>query len=85
MGVKPGHGGGYWMHVSRSDAAVIYARACRAWYGKRALKVVTDQIRRLKRRGDADGVAIWTNVADRLSELNAVHKPRRGVMHGKLY
>ena len=73
------------MQVSRCDAAVIYARACRAWYGKRALTVATDQIRRLKRRGDTDGVAIWTKVADRLSELNVVHKARRGEMHGKLY
>ena len=85
MGAKPGHSGGRCMQISRSDAAVIYARACRAWYGRRALKVVTDQIRRLKRRGDADGVAIWTNVADRLTELNVAHKPRRGVMQGKLY
>jgi hypothetical protein len=25
------------MYVSDDDAAVIYARACRSWYGKRAL------------------------------------------------
>ena len=73
------------MRVSQSDAAVIYARACRAWYGKRASKVVADQIRRLKRRGDAEGVAIWTIVADRLSEHNVVHKPHPGEMRGKLY
>jgi hypothetical protein len=73
------------MHASSHDAAVMYARACRAWYGKRASKVVTDQIRQLKRRGDADGVAMWTNVADRLTELYVVHKPRNRELHGKLY
>jgi len=73
------------MQVSRSDAAVIYARACRAWYGKRASVVVTDQIRRLKWRGDADGVAIWIKIADRLSELDAIHGHRPGEMQGRLY
>ena len=73
------------MHLSSHDAAVIYARACRAWYGKRALRVVGDQVRTLKRRGDADGVAIWSKVADRLTELNAAHKRSPGELRGKLY
>jgi hypothetical protein len=73
------------MQVSSSDAAVMYARACRAWYGKRALSVVTRQIRDLKGRGDAQGVVIWTKVADRLSELNDGHKHHHGELRGKLY
>ena len=47
----------------------MYARACRAWYGKRALKVVNDQIRHLQKRGDHKGVVIWGEVATQLSLL----------------
>jgi hypothetical protein len=73
------------MQVSNHDVAVIYARACRAWYGKRAVRVVSEQVRKMKRRGDADGIAIWSKVADRLTELNAVRKSPGEELHGKLY
>jgi hypothetical protein len=73
------------MEISPSEAAVIYARACRAWYGRRAAKVIAGQIRRLKHRGDSGGVAAWSKVADQLSELDAVHKPRHRAARGKLY
>jgi hypothetical protein len=73
------------MEVSSHDAAVIYARACRAWYGKRAVRVVSEQVRNMKRRGDAGGLAMWSTVADRLTELDAVHKRPDAELHGKLY
>ena len=73
------------MHASSCEAAVMYARACRAWYGKRALSVVTKQIRDLRRRGDSDGVAIWTKVAANLSELAEAHKHHHNELRGKLY
>jgi hypothetical protein len=73
------------MQVTSCEAAVIYARACRAWYGKRATAVVAKQIHDLKRRGDAQGVDIWSKVANSLSELNADHKHRNRELRGKLY
>lgn len=73
------------MRIDSSDAAAIYARACRAWYGKRALKVVNEQIRSLKRRGDTKGVAAWSKVADQVSELGASPKHSQRAAHGKLY
>ena len=73
------------MQASSHDVAVIYARACRAWYGKRAVRVVSEQVRNMKRRGDAAGVAIWSKVADRLTELNAARKSPSEELRGKLY
>jgi hypothetical protein len=63
------------MHVSRDDAAAIYARACRAWYGKRAPRIVKKRIEELRRSGDLGGVAAWTDVADKLSLLNKTQQP----------
>jgi hypothetical protein len=36
------------MHATEREAASMYARACMAWYGRRAQKVVKDEINRLK-------------------------------------
>jgi phosphoenolpyruvate synthase/pyruvate phosphate dikinase len=63
------------MNISLEDAAFIYARACRAWYGKRALRVVKDQISALDRTGDRDGVRAWSLVADKLRHMPE-HQPR---------
>ena len=68
------------MHVTIDDAAAIYARACRAWYGNRAKRMVKDRVNQLVKRGDASGVAAWTKVADHLARLE---RPDRS--GGKLY
>ena len=57
------------MYASLDDAADIYARACRAWYGKRAPRIVKKRIEELARAGDAKGVEAWSQVADKLSVL----------------
>jgi hypothetical protein len=57
------------MYVTDEEAAVIYARACRAWYGKRAPRVVKERIEELRRTGDIKGVAAWSQVANKLSQL----------------
>jgi len=68
------------MYCSADDAASIYARACRAWYGKRARRVIEQQVQRLQRRGDERGVHAWSLVSKKLSET----KTRRA-KPGKLY
>jgi hypothetical protein len=65
------------MRVSNEEAAVIYARACRAWYGKGATSVVKRRIEDLKRAGDTEGVDAWRQVADQLSRLSVL-KPISG-------
>jgi hypothetical protein len=62
------------MYASLDDAAAIYARACRAWYGKRAPRIVKKRIEELKRAGDAKGVEAWTEVANKLSVLQQHQK-----------
>jgi hypothetical protein len=74
------------MHVSSDDAAVMYARACRAWYGRRALRVVTSKMQELEMRGDAGGAAAWAKVAVVLSQpRKPAHERRDVVDHGRLY
>lgn len=75
------------MNVSSDDAAFIYARACAAWYGRRAPRIVMNRVSELRRRGDLDGVQAWTKVADKLSHLRrkpATLVPTR-TESGKLY
>jgi hypothetical protein len=57
------------MRVTSEDAAVMYARACRAWYGPRAPRIVRSKIEELRRAGDQDGVRAWSQVADQLLQL----------------
>jgi hypothetical protein len=54
------------MRVTEREAASIYARACKAWYGRRAQRVVKDEIRRLKAANDESGVRMWSLVAEQL-------------------
>lgn len=51
----------------------MYARACRAWYGPRASRVVKNRIEELRRAGDQEGVTAWSQVADQLLQPH----PRR--------
>jgi hypothetical protein len=56
------------MRVTEQQAASMYARACRVWYGRRAPKVVKDTIRRLRASNDESGVRMWTLIADALPD-----------------
>jgi hypothetical protein len=73
------------MDVSPQDAAAMFARACRAWYGERALRVVSSRVQALEKRGDAQGVAAWARVADVLSQTKMSHSARQGETLGELY
>jgi len=75
------------MQVSTDDAVVMYARACRAWYGKRAARVAKARAQELRKRGDASGVAAWTKVAEEVSRLqkHADRPERHSDAGAKLY
>jgi hypothetical protein len=74
------------MHVSSDDAAAMYARACRAWYGQRALRVVASKVQELEQRGDAGGAAVWAKVAVVLSQAGRSSRDRqRDGERGRLY
>jgi hypothetical protein len=72
------------MLVTNDDAAAIYARACSAWYGQRALRVVTGRMRELAQRGDAGGVAAWAKVAAVLARA-PLGRHQRYARQGRLY
>jgi len=50
------------MFVTDEEAADMYARACRRWYGDEAKSVVRSKIGTLKAKGDHKGVEAWTQV-----------------------
>jgi hypothetical protein len=56
------------MHITSEDAAAMYARACRAWYGPKAPLIVRGKIEELRRAGDHSGVIAWSQVAEKLSQ-----------------
>jgi hypothetical protein len=73
------------MQVSQ-DEIVMYARACRAWYGRRASRVAMSQAEHLRRRGDMSGVDAWTKVATEVTRLQSgSDRARRRNAAGRLY
>jgi len=50
------------MFVTEEEAAEMYARVCRRWYGDDAKSVVSSKIGALKAKGDHKGVKAWTRV-----------------------
>jgi hypothetical protein len=61
------------IEVTEREAASMYARACRAWYGRRAPRVIKDKIKELCAKNDESGVRIWTLVAEALSDRRTNH------------
>ena len=59
------------MYIGTKDAVTIYARACRARYGRLARRVVTEQARTLLVKGDQDGAEVWQQVADEIDKIEA--------------
>ena len=53
---------GLYMFITEQEAADMYARACRRWYGDEAKSVVSSKIGVLEARGDHKGVKAWTQV-----------------------
>jgi hypothetical protein len=59
------------METTDEEAAYMYARACRAWYGPRAPGIVREKIRQLQQQGDLGGVRAWSAVARQLARVPA--------------
>jgi hypothetical protein len=53
------------------DEIVMYARACRAWYGGRAARIARTKASDLQHRGDTSGFEAWTRVADEVTRLQS--------------
>jgi hypothetical protein len=63
--------------VTEREAASMYARACRAWYGRRAPRVIKETIEQLRAKNGESSVRIWTLVAEALPDTRA-HHPAAG-------
>ena len=59
------------MFVTEEEAAAIYAKACRSWYGARAGSLVHSPVKKLMAKGDGKGVKAWQQVARALENLSA--------------
>jgi hypothetical protein len=57
--------------LTKEQAGEMYARACQAWYGHRAKRVVHNKIKELRQKGDVEGVHAWTEVERHLSRFPA--------------
>src|SRR6516165_4910212 len=54
------------MFVTEDEAAAIYARASRSWYGPKAQSVAKSKVRSLRAKGDDKGVNAWQKVVEAL-------------------
>lgn len=58
------------MNVPLDEAIRIYAHVSRRWFGSSAVKKTEDQIERLRRSGDAEGVRVWEQVQHAIVALD---------------
>jgi hypothetical protein len=63
------------MYIGTKDAVEIYAKACRARYGARARRLVTEQAQALLIMGDRSGAEIWRQVAAEIEKAEERSKP----------
>jgi len=57
------------MYITLDDAIIMYARACRTWYGKRAAMVILRSAAQCRQRGDLEGETVWRRVAEIIPTL----------------
>jgi len=56
------------MWITEDEAVVMFARYCRARFGKSASRRVREKARTLEQRGDTRGHLIWNKVAEAIDE-----------------
>ena len=61
------------MWITQGEAVVMFARYCRARFGKSAARRVRAKAKALEKRGDIKGHEIWDRVA---AELEKKTQPR---------
>ena len=65
------------MWITQDEAVVMFARYCRARFGKSASGRARAQAKALKRRGDTEGHDVWSKVAE---EIDKGTKPLASVV-----
>jgi hypothetical protein len=59
------------MQITADEAAFVYARACRSWYGGGARRMIMSQMEELRNAGDPRALKICKLIADELTKLDA--------------
>jgi hypothetical protein len=59
------------MQITADEAAFVYARACRSWYGRGARRMIMSQMEELRHAGDPRALKICKLIAEELSKLDA--------------
>jgi hypothetical protein len=66
------------MQITADDAAFVYARAYRSWYGGRARRMIMSQMEELRYAGDPRALRICKLIAEELSKLDAERRDGGG-------
>jgi hypothetical protein len=56
------------MLITSDQAVSMFARYCRARFGKKAVQKVRATAKTLQKRGDAQGHDVWNRVADEIEK-----------------
>jgi hypothetical protein len=62
------------MWITTDQAVSMFARYCRARFGKKAIQEVRAKAKALQKRGDLEGHDVWNRVADEI-EKNKSKRP----------
>lgn len=57
------------MYLSLDDAIYVYARACRAWYGRKAGSNALWAAAECRRRQDFEGERVWKRVSEEVEKV----------------
>jgi hypothetical protein len=52
------------MQITADEAAFVYARACRSWYGRGARRMIMSQMEELRHAGDPRALRICKLIAE---------------------
>ena len=64
------------MWITEDEAVVMFARYCRARFGRSAGHRVRAKAKFLEKRGDQKGHLVWNKVADELEQPSRAIPPR---------
>ena len=62
------------MQITQNDAVTMFARYCRARFGKKAVRKIRERAKALQKQGDVEGHDVWNRVADEI-EKNKSQRP----------
>jgi hypothetical protein len=63
------------VYLSLDDAIYVYARACRAWYGRKASSNALQAAAECRQRQDFEGERVWKRVSE---EVEKIEEPMFG-------